>query len=560
MKRTWTVRGTPEPVTSQVTLRRRLLAQRGLDSGSHERFFTPVYDRDIHDPLTLFGMGEAVERIYAALHDRERIVVWGDYDADGISSTAILVTVLEELGGMVMPFLPHRAEHGYGLNQLVLEGMANDIDLVITCDCGVSNAPEIAWLNERGIDTVVIDHHTAPAELPEAVAVIHPVHPRRAYTGGALCGAGVSWKVASALLRDPRSPFRGDGDKEKWLLDLAAIGTVADMVPLQHENRTIVQFGLEILRRTRRPGLDALVSALKLPRASLTADDIAFRLAPRLNAAGRLNHPQPALDLLLTRDAWQAQELVAQLEYFNRQRQTVTARILGEIETQVGDEPIIFVYSADWPSGVVGLAAGRLARTFGRPAVVIGGNGRHAVGSARSPSGVNVLQLLQRGEESLLALGGHAQAAGFSLLPERIQEFRQRVMTSVSVLEESDKGETADAILDQRLLDTKTLTLLDNFAPFGEGNPRPSLIVQQLSLIRSRIVGKRGEHVKFTWAVNGELLEGIGFGLAKRVAGLRGNVMDILGTLETNEWQGRRSLQVAVWDVAPAGTVEIVVL
>lgn len=558
MKRTWTVRGDGVTVFDRSVLRDTLLRQRGLEQENAERYFEPVYDRDVYDPLTLLGMEAAVERIYAARRDRERIMVYGDYDADGVSSTAILVTVLEELGLSVVPFLPHRGEHGYGLNQGVLEDIIGDIDLVITCDCGISNAEEIAWLAEQGIDTIVVDHHTVPAQLPAAVAIVHPDHPEKKYAGGALCGAGVSWKVASALLRDPRSPFHTDSDKEKWLLDLAALGTVADMVPLTGENRTIVQFGLEILRRTRRPGLEAFLSVLRLDRAHLSAQDISFRLAPRLNAAGRMDHPQPALDLLLTRDAGHAQELVAQLEVFNRQRQTVTARMLKEIETQVGDDPVIFAYNESWPAGVVGLAAGRLADRYCRPAVVVGSNGRHAVGSARSPEGMNILHILQQGRDVLLALGGHAQAAGFSLLPNQIEEFRRRIMVGVEVSTDEAVAEAADVVLDQSLLDTATLAMIDDFAPFGEGNSRPNLVIQNMSLVGSRTVGKTADHAKFTWEVNGDRLDGIGFGLAEQLTAFKGKAMDVLGTLEANEWQGRRSLQIAVQEVAVAGTVEIV--
>jgi single-stranded-DNA-specific exonuclease len=388
---------------------------------------------------------------------------------------------------------------------------------------------------------------------------VHPAHPAHAYEGGPLCGAGVSWKVASALLRDARSSFSGDADHAKWLLDLAVIGTVADMVPLRGENRTIVQFGLEILRRTRRPGLVAFLSMLTLERSSLSAEDIAWRLAPRLNAAGRMDHAQPALDLLLTRDSRHAEELVRQLEYLNRQRQTVTLKMLQEVETSVSAKGIIFAYNPRWRAGVVGLAAGRLADKYGRPAVVIGTNGRHAVGSARSPSSVNVLELLEQGREYLLALGGHAQAAGFSLTEEKMAEFQERLLNSSrSLSAAAPAGASIDVVLDPVLLTTTTLALVDTFAPFGEGNPRPIMLVQNLHLTNWRPVGKSGDHIKFTWDVGGQELGGIGFGLATQMTGFdQGMVVDVVGTLETNEWRGQRSLQLSVQDVAPAGSVEL---
>lgn len=559
MDKTWRVTGPVVPVADLETLRLHLLAKRGLTAEVSARWFSPVYDRDVFDPLTLQDMDKAVDRIWRAIKKKERILVYGDYDADGITSTAILVITLQELGAHVVPFLPHREEQGYGLNQAVLERLHADIDLVVTCDCGVANAQEIAWLSEHGVDTVVIDHHTIPAELPEAVAVVHPAHPAHAYEGGPLCGAGVSWKVASALLRDPRSPYADDPDHEKWLLDLAVIGTVADMVSLRGENRTIAQFGLEILRRTRRPGLAAILSMLKLERASVSAEDIAFRLAPRLNAAGRMDHAQPALDLLLTHDSQHAEELVRQLEYLNRQRQTVTLKMLQEVEASVSAEGIIFAYNPRWRAGVVGLAAGRLADKYGRPAVVVGTNGRHAVGSARSPSSVNVLELLETGREYLLALGGHAQAAGFSLTEEKMADFQERLGNGGRALPAAaPRGESIDVVLDPILLTTTTLALVDTFAPFGEGNPRPTLLIQNLRLSNWRPVGKSGDHIKFTWEVNGQELGGIGFGLAEQMKGFdQGMLVDVVGRLETNEWRGQRSLQLAVQDVAPAGAVKV---
>lgn len=561
MARTWQVRGSLTPVTSGTALRHYLLSRLGVESGDRERFFSPVYERDIFDPLAeLYGAAEAVERIYRAIGVGERILVWGDYDADGIASTAILLTVLEELGAAAVPFLPHREEQGYGLHQATLELMVGEIDLVITCDCGVANREEIDWLAKQGVDSIVLDHHSVPAQLPEAVAIVHPQHPRKTYVGGPLCGAGVSWKVAAALLRDRRSPYRVDLDREKWLLDLAVIGTVADMVPLKGENRTIVQFGLEVLRRTRRPGLDALLKYLKLERGSLSADDIAWRIAPRLNAAGRMDHAQPALDLLLTQNLHRAEELMLRLENLNRLRQTASARILKEVEGLVADEPVIFAFNNSWRAGVVGLAAGRLAEKYQRPAVVVGSNGQHAVGSARSPAAVNVLQLLEQGRTWLYKLGGHAQAAGFSLAWESVPGFRRAVQTGRETQKPSLVASAViDAVVDPSLLTPGTVALLDEFAPFGEGNPRPAVLVRGISQVHWRAVGKAGEHAKFVWERQGERLEGIGFGLAKAVSNFsQAMVVDVVGTLETNEWRGRRALQLAVRDIAPAGSVELV--
>lgn len=541
-------------------LRQLLCRQRGIGAEAEKHFFHPFYEDVIHDPQALYGMSEAVERIYGAVRKGEHIVVYGDYDADGITSTAQLIATLRDIGGQAVPYLPHRLDEGYGLNLSVLKNLAKEADLIITVDCGVANVEEIAWLKQEGVDAIVVDHHEIGAELPPALAILHPRHPQGAYPWGYLSGAGVTWKLCQALLRDERSHHAHDRDKEKWLLDLTVLGTVADVVPIQNENRAITRFGLEVLRRSRRPGIRALLSGLRLSGADLSLEDVSFRIVPRINAPGRIEHPQPALDLLLAGDAVSAAILAQSLEDYNLKRQTLARRVTKEAEAQmVVGAPLVFAFDAAWPAGVVGLAAGQLARKFGRPAVIVGGNGRHGVGSARSPIGFNILNILEAGREHLLKLGGHAQAAGFSVVEDNISRLYAALVKATksdaafdTPIEES---QAADAVIEPSLLNWKTAEALVLFEPFGERNHEPKLVIKRLPLLGAQTVGKKQDHAKFTFDTP-TAIDAIGFGLGGAIDKL-GDYVDVLGSLRINRFRGSTRLQLHVLDIAKAGTVQI---
>lgn len=558
MKKTWLLSKSVPEVTSVDELRCLLLSSRGLESNNTEIFFDPEYQAAIHDPFELYQMQIAIDRIYTAVKKNQPIVVYGDYDADGITSTAILVTALRAIGATVTPYLPHRLDDGYGLKMALAQQLSKEAKLIITVDCGVANLEEIAWLKKAKVDVIVVDHHEMKSELPVALAVLHPRHPDGVYPYGFLCGAGMAWKLAQGLLRDRKAPESIDMNTEKWLLDLAMLGTIADIVPLLGENRSIVQFGLEVLRRTKRPGLQALMVIANVQPSSLTAKDVGFKLIPRLNAPGRIEHSQPALDLLLADDAARAFELAKVLEKYNQTRQTVGRKVAKEAEEQVVlDADVVFAYNIDWPAGVVGLAANQLAKKFGRPAIVVGGNGRHAVGSARTPKGFNILGILEPHKEQFMAMGGHAHAAGFSLLPDSVDALK-KVLLARSVVSEDDDAtlQVAESILHQSLISWDTVQLLTSFEPFGEGNKEPQFIFKRLPLISSRTVGKQANHAKFVFDVQGKKIEGIGFSLATELPSL-GQYVDVLGTPTVTHFRGQSRLELLVQDIAPAGKVTI---
>ena len=541
-----------------------LLSQRGIDSGRHSAFFELQYDRDIHNPMLMFGMDRAVERIYKAIEAKENIVVHGDYDADGITSTAVLVSTLRDLGARVTPFLPHRMDDGYGLNLKVLKGLSAQLDLLITVDCGISNQRELKWLKKKGIDAIVSDHHSLPEELPEAVAVLHARHPQGKYPFKDLAGVGVAWKLAQALLRDKRSPVKNSNEYEKWLLDLVCLGTVADMVPVLGENRAIIKFGLQVLKRSRRVGVRALME-MAVKDGEIDEEVLSFRVLPALNSAGRLDHAQPALDLLLTYSEHEAGDLVDLLRRFNQQRSTISRRIQTEAEEQIGDndQPVIFAADKRWQVGVVGLVANRLSEKFGRPAVVVGGGSGHAIGSIRSPLGMSALKLIAAQEKHLIKYGGHECAAGFSVEYTALDILKESILDKVDKFIDKDKDveEYADAVVKSDLLNWDMVEMLEKFAPYGEGNKRPRFIVKHLPLVDWRAVGKKQEHVKFTWRNGEDVMEGIGFGLASLSwlkSFKRDDLVDVLFNLEINEFRGRRMLQLMVRDAAPSGEVRIV--
>ncbi len=496
-----------------------------------------------------------MQRLRRARRRSERVLVYGDYDADGVCGTALLLTALRESGVEAVPYLPHRLEDGYGLNLRVLERLAAEFDVLISVDCGVSNAAEIGWLQERGRDVIVVDHDKLPEVLPEALAILHPA--LGGYPWPFLSGSGVAWKLAQALLEDRT----GDPEAEKWLLDLCCLGTVADMVPLLGENRAVVRFGLEVLRRSRRPGVQQLLKLIRHGE-EISSEAVGYRLAPLLNAAGRMDHAQPALDLLLAATRERAEALMVRLCRYNDERRTVSRRVQAEAERVVeAASPVAFAYNKQWPAGVVGLVAGRLSELLSRPSVVIGSGGAHAVGSVRAPVGYNVLEMLQGVRELVITVGGHARAAGFSVSWGNVDGMREALLNSLPPPRAAQREERADAVIDGALLGWESVSLLEQFQPVGFGNERPALGVKDVPLIDWRPVGKTRDHAKMRFQVNFETMDGIGFGLAKTPVTQTlqpGAAVDVLGYLESNEYRGRRSLQLRVRDMAPAGTVRIV--
>lgn len=566
MNKVWKVKtGGKRLFGSAEHVKRMLLEQRGVTSEMQDDFFEPRYSTGIHDPYLLADMHSAVDRIYKAIDSSEHILVYGDYDVDGVSSTAIMVSVLRDLGAMVVPFIPHRSDNGYGLDIKVLQALIDNFELLITVDCGVSNFEEIEWINKKGKEAIIVDHHVLPETLPKATAVLHASHPGGKYPFEHLCGVAMSWKLAAALLRDKRCKLDRTEERIKEMLDLVCLGTIADMVPLIGENRVIVKYGLGMLAKSRRKGVRALIKSLGA-EARINTDSVSFKMGPLLNAAGRIDHAQPALDLLLEDDEEKVAEHLSVLRKLNNERRKVGQLIQGEAEllSGDGDGPVIFAANSKWPVGVVGLVAGRLSERYGKPALVVGGANGKAVGSARAPEGFSVLKIIRGCGDYLIRYGGHERAAGFTLEEDQVNNFKEALIVAAGeqqVSSDVTKTEQADLVMNQELVHWDLVEALQQMEPFGQGNEQPRFVFENVYLGDWRKVGKTGEHIKMSFNMNDDLVDGIGFGLAACIEerGIKPkDVVDVLGSLEVNEYNGRRTLQVKVIDVEKAGNVSIV--
>lgn len=534
-----------------------MLYQRGLRGEREvERFLNPRYPDDLHDPFALSSMEAAVKTIQASIKAGERIVVHGDYDADGLTAAALLADALGQLGAQVDTFVPSRYEEGYGVASATLAQLhADGAGLVITVDCGISDAVSIAEARAQGLPVIVTDHHVPPAELPDAEAVINPNVPGDEYPNKSLTGVGVAFKVAQALFARSGWSSERQEKAEKWLLDLVAVGTVADMAELRGENRALVQYGLLVLKRGRRLGLDALMRAAGVDRQTCSGETLGYAIAPRLNAPGRVSHARDALQLLTTTDSSEAARLAMILEQANRERQQLTlSAVAGAREQLVGrreEERLIFI-DGDWKSGVVGLVAGRLVREYARPAIVVERGEEVSRGSVRSVPAFHVAEALQAHGDLLDSFGGHAQAGGFTVKTERLELFRERLQAfaqeSVSV--EALQPELAlNATLPAGDVTLDIFTYLERLEPFGAANPMPRFRLEGVRVEESAAVGAGDAHLKLRLVLeNGTAISAIGFGLGERLGEVGQRTIDIAGRPSINRWNGTNRLEWHVED------------
>jgi len=530
-----------------------VLVRRGHTDSAAARAFLAA-ELPEHDPFQLGDMREACEAIHAAIAAGTKICVHGDYDADGICATALAVLVLGELGADVTWHLPSRFDEGYGVGRETLTRLAGEgIGLVLTVDCGVTAVEEVAHARELGLAIVVTDHHRPGPELPDC-PVVGPY--RGEYPFRELCGTGVVWKLGQALLGT-------DSDALARHLDLVAVATVADVVPLVDENRGLAVAGLRQLARTQKPGLQALMRSARVDAAAIDAAAIGFRLAPRLNAAGRLGRPEAALELLLTEETEPARQLAAQLEELNRDRQAVEERILREAVEEIESWPeaqrrrrAFVVAGADWHEGVIGIVASRLVERYNRPVVLIAGTDGNWKGSGRSIPGFDLHDGLRRCAGDLERWGGHAAAAGLSIKPERVPAFAE-AFSSIgdAELAEDDLRPAAlvDALVHGRDLTLELCNELAQLAPFGLGNPNVTLLLAGCQLVDLAAVGE-GKHLKFRVREDGrDSGSAIAFRMGRRLDSLRrAGAYDLAFKLEANQWNGTVAPQLNVRHVFEA--------
>lgn len=467
-----------------------LCLQRGIDTKEKLETFKRTNLEDLHDPFLMYDMQKGVDRIKEAIENGEKILVYGDYDADGITSTSILCEAIETLGGEVQYYLPNRFIDGYGPNVAVFQYMIDveQVNLIVTCDNGVAGHEAIALALSKGVDVIVTDHHEMPNELPQAYAIIHPRHPKGNYPFGELSGAGVAFKVACALLDE--IPFES--------LDLAAIGTVADVMPLVDENRILVTHGLAMLKQTQRIGLQKLLAQASVDVDNVTVDTIGFVVGPRLNAIGRLDDAAPGVELMLTFDDEQADELVNHIVTKNKERQEIVSKIVEQVNEQLVNytDNVIVLADDNWHAGVLGIVASQVVEKTGKPTILLQIDAEKGVakGSGRSVNGVNLYELLTQVKDLLVTFGGHDMAAGLTVSLEQLERLKQGLNQHVPQLQKA--SHLYDLSLPSNALTVDFLHELKQLEPFGVGNEKPIIQLKSEVLSQVKWIGDKKQHVK----------------------------------------------------------------
>jgi single-stranded-DNA-specific exonuclease len=516
--------------THREPLVRHLLWHRGVRSAAEAESFLTARNPSF-DAMLLPDIGPAIERLGRAIREREMIAIYGDFDVDGVTASAILLEALGDLGARVISYLPDRFSEGYGVNSAAIETLAKQgVSLIITADCGTSNVREVALARKLGADVIVLDHHAVPPQLPDAVALVNPKRPDARYPEPELATGGLAYKLAGALYDACNRPF--DGSRH---LDLVALSTVCDMAPLRGENRWLVREGLRALARAQRPGLRALFETASCDPARVDASVIGYTLGPRLNAAGRLAHARLSLDLLLERDEVRAREQALELSKLNQQRQQATAdamKLAKELLAEQADAPVIFLGHESIPSGIVGLVAGRLVEEYNRPAVVYERGGEMSRASCRSIAEFDVTAALRATPRLFERFGGHRAAAGFTARNENLEAVRESLVRQADEqLRGLDLAPVIDidAAVPLRRVDSGLIVALGQMAPFGVGNPEPVFLSRGLRVAEVRAMGGDGQHLRLLLRDGRASWPAVAFGMGANEIG-SGRLLDVVYT------------------------------
>jgi single-stranded-DNA-specific exonuclease len=512
-----------------------LLGNRGIKD--QKEFFDPPPPSDLINQARYFPdldqkqLQRAVSRIKTAIQKEERIIVWGDYDVDGICATAVLWQALNGLGAKVLPHIPDRFEEGYGLGSAAIKKLVGEgCRLFITVDSGITAVEEADFIRKLGVDLIITDHHLPPRKLPAAAAIVHTT---------ALCGTGIAWLLASQLV-PPSSLNQG--------LDLVAVATVADLQPLLEANRSLTKTGFAILNKLERPGLAALAAVAGLKPGTLGSYAAGWVFGPRINAVGRLKHGIEALRLLCTANPTQAQQLAQVLNRVNTERQELTVHTFDHAKGLVTEgDGLIVVYDDSWHEGIIGLVAGKIVEEYGRPAVVISQGKEFSKGSARSVNGLNIVEVLRAAEDLLEDVGGHEAAAGFTIRTEKLDEFVKRIRKDTDPqLAKLDPRPVLkiDFPLPLEMIDTALVKELQNFSPHGVSNPEPIFLAEGATVLQVKKVGRRRNHLKLGVAPGFEVLW---FNASRQLD--RGQLIDFAYTPQIESWEGRERIVLKARDV-----------
>ena len=539
-----------------------LLKQRGIqDDASLQRFFEPKYELGLHDPFLFAQMPLLVDRIRKAKENGERIGVYGDFDVDGVTSSALLRIVLRDLDIPVSIYIPDKNTEGHGLHLNALKVFAKEgVTLIMTTDCGMTNVSEVDAANAQGMDVIIIDHHHVPEILPKASVIINAQMKTSGYPFLGLCAVGTVFKVAQALY----ATFLPEKKEQlKWFLDIAAVGTVADCMPLIDENRVMVTYGLIVLSKTKRVGFQEMFAVGRIPIDENTVPDsrtIGFQIAPRINAAGRMAHAQAAHELLMCEDRLQARDLAMGIEANNVARQKISTQTTDQVRkvalSEYADKKFIFAVGEEYPLGIVGLVAGRIASEFNKPTAVLQKGEYESQGSFRSIPRINIIDAIEECGDLLVKFGGHAQAAGLTIKNENLDAFYERLNT---IIEKKLEGIVVEPeiLIDMKLspyhITPQLVNEIKKMAPFGEGNKEPLFMLDALTVAAVRTVGSGDKHLKLSLRSNDDsdrVFDAIGFNLGVKFPDLSiGSVVDVVFQLEENVWNGRVSTQLKLIDM-----------
>jgi single-stranded-DNA-specific exonuclease len=529
----------------------KLLINRGITSTEEARQFLFTDEESFHDPYLLPDMELAVKRINKAIDQEESILVFGDYDADGVTSTTVMMTALLDMGANARFYIPNRFTEGYGPNQGAFQWAKDEgFSVIVTVDTGISAVEEALFAKELGLDLIITDHHEPGPNLPEAIAIVHPNIESSQYPFKQLAGVGVAWKLAHALY----------GERPDHLLDLVAIGTVADLVKLHGENRAIVKKGLSQLRQSVRLGINVLLQVSNIKIDEISEETIGFTLAPRINAVGRLQDADMAVDLLMSTNLKEAETMAHEMNRLNKERQQIVNDMTSEAieiadQMMTEDTQVLVVGKEGWNAGVVGIVASRLVDRYYRPAIVLGFDKEkdQAKGSARSIIGFDLYENLSLNRDVLPHFGGHPMAAGMTLKLEDVSTLRKRLNEQAkAILSDDDFSPITEVEVKVNLedIDLKTIEDMSLLAPFGMGNPKPTVMIEDITFINARKIGASQTHLKLTLINQTEELDAIGFGLgtkADEIAPM--SKLSVIGELSINEWNNRRKPQIMLKDI-----------
>ena len=551
------------PMDSIPALARLLLEKRGI-TGKDEalKFLYPDYERDLLDPFLMDGMERAVKRIFKAIKKKERVAIWGDYDCDGIPGSVILGDFFKKIGYKnYTHYIPHRHKEGYGMNCKGIDLLAKEgSKLIITVDSGITDLDSVEHSNSLNIDVIITDHHLPGEKLPDAYAIINNKKAGDNYEFKFLSGSGTVWKLVCALFLWGRKKKILDVPLgfEKWLLDLAGLATIADMVPLVGENRVIAYYGLKVLQQTKRPGLRALLAKARVNLRDLSEEDVGFCIGPRINAASRMGEPIDALRLLSADDISTAEPLAEHLEKLNNSRKSSVAKMIEEVEQLLGESPtssVIVAGSENWSPGVVGLAASRIVERYGKSAFVWGGlESEELRGSCRSDGTVNIVALMASAPAGTFAgFGGHEAAGGFSVARGTENKLLEIMSLAYDVSEKIDtqgaKKSSPDTTLYVEDVNWNNYKLIQMLAPFGMGNPKPLFLFEDIVVENSRMFGKMNEHLELTLSQNGSLVKAIKFFAGRERAQRSGARISLLAHIEKDTFRHPATLRLKIVEI-----------